>query len=150
MIFLQKAIENLLSDRDIKRSGHSELKAACEDLLESVKSSAEEQQEDAPNGTVLPELHSKSLSSIPIGKVFLPFELACQSKTTRMVISSLDTIQKLVAYGHIRYEYVAEDYEDRQFDDHLVTTIANCFQVMCMLFHLLSYLFQKFTYHFFL
>ena len=127
MIFLQKAIETLLSDRDIKRSGHSELKAACEDLLESVKN-VEQEQEKLTN-TVLPEVHSKSLASIPIGKVFLPFELACQSKTTRMVISSLDTIQKLVAYGHIRYEYVAEDYEDRQFDDHLVATIANCFQV---------------------
>ena len=135
MIFLQKAIENLLSDRDIRRSGHSELKAACEDLLESVKSNEQDATQGSsstpatPNGTVLPEIHSKSLNSIPIGKVFLPFELACQSKTTRMVISSLDTIQKLVAYGHIRYEYVAEDYEDRQFDDHLVNTIANCFQV---------------------
>ena len=36
-MYVQKAIENLLQHRDIKRSSHSELKAACVDALNTLK-----------------------------------------------------------------------------------------------------------------
>ena len=32
------------------------------------------------------------------------FSLACQSKTPRLVVISLDGIQKLIAYGHLTGE----------------------------------------------
>ena len=47
---------------------------------------------------------------VHVEKFFLPFELACQSKTPKIVVSALDSIQKLVAYGHISYE----NFEVRQ------------------------------------
>ena len=42
---------------------------------------------------------------VQVEKFFLPFELACHSKTPKIVCSALDSIEKLVAYGHISYEF---------------------------------------------
>ncbi len=38
-----------------------------------------------------------------------------------------NSIQKLVAYGHIRYDFVSKPNDDRHFDDHLVEVVADCF-----------------------
>ncbi len=45
MMFVQKAIQTLLNDRDIKKSYNSELKAACETALQKIQ----ESQENAAN-----------------------------------------------------------------------------------------------------
>ena len=172
-MYVQKAIENLLQHRDIKRSSHSELKAACVDALNTLKAenaSVEKPSTPIPNGTgndgsggsacgsesptsttsvpsawVLPEPNP---SCVHVEKFFLPFELACQSKTPKIVCSALDSIEKLVAYGHISHEYfdnqqkefiaaaAATNQSQNQseakkepllFDDHLTSTVANCF-----------------------
>ena len=49
------------------------------------------------SSSVLPELEAR----LEADKYFLPFELACQSKTPRLVVISLDGLQKLIAYGHM-------------------------------------------------
>ena len=36
-MFIQKAIETLLADKDIKRAAHAELKATCEQVLDEIK-----------------------------------------------------------------------------------------------------------------
>ena len=36
-MFIQKAVENLLADRDIKRAAHAELRATCEQVLEEIR-----------------------------------------------------------------------------------------------------------------
>ena len=38
MMYVQKQIEKLLQHKDIKRASHSELKAACVDALNTLKS----------------------------------------------------------------------------------------------------------------
>lgn len=49
--------------------------------------------EDGNNSSALPL--PKSEESIPVDseKYFVPFELACQSKTPRIVVTSLDCLQ---------------------------------------------------------
>jgi hypothetical protein len=40
-MFVEKALSNLLADRDIKRSHHAELKVACEKALADLKAQTE-------------------------------------------------------------------------------------------------------------
>lgn len=139
MMYVQKQIEKLLQHKDIKRASHSELKAACVDALNTLKSensSTENPSTPVPNGAptdgsggsacgsespnsndsrfsaawVLPEPNP---SCVHVEKFFLPFELACQSKTPKIVCSALDSIEKLIAYGHISHEYF--DNQQKEF-----------------------------------
>ena len=172
-MYVQKQIEKLLQHKDIKRYSHSELRAACVDALNTLKAenvSTEKPSTPVPNGTATdPSSQSVSGSESPgstrssvsawvlpepnpscvhVEKFFLPFELACQSKTPKIVCSALDSIEKLIAYGHISHEYfdnqqkeflavaaaTSENPKDAQttkepmlFDDHLTATVANCF-----------------------
>ena len=121
-MYIQKAIESLLADRDIRRSVHNDLRAACEEALKDLEkedvnansaNSGTVDEEDSSsksktrNGYVLPEVVPVPLRHVPLDKVFVPFELACtQNRNARLVISALDSIQKLVAYGHIRFDYL--------------------------------------------
>ena len=57
---------------------------------------------------------------VQVEKFFLPFELACHSKTPKIVCSALDSIEKLVAYGHISYEF----FEVRKFIYYLGCTYS--------------------------
>ena len=105
-MFVEKALTNLLADRDIRRSHNAELKAACEKVLGDLRdgaaaaAAAAEPPQDGGAASVLPEVDATS--PLDMESLFKPFELACQSRSPRMVTASLDSIQKLVAYGHIR------------------------------------------------
>lgn len=126
-MYVRKAIATLLSHKDVKRSSHSELRVACEEALRNLDelypSEGKSEKSDLnPDSSILPEPNP---SCVHVERFFLPFELACQSKTPKIVCSSLDSIEKLVAYGHISWTYFEND-EDL-FDDHLTSTVANCF-----------------------
>ena len=110
-MYVRKAITTLLSHKDIKRSAHNELRLACEEALKVL-----DEQFPLSNGSTPASPSVASVSSfsvlpepnpilIHVEKFFLPFELACHSKTPKIVCSALDSIEKLVAYGHISYEY---------------------------------------------
>lgn len=78
---------------------------------------------------------------------FLPFELACQSRTPRIVVTALDCLQKLIAYGHLSGSGSAtpSDHavavgaingsstpgtpsdQPQLLIDRIVSTICNCF-----------------------
>lgn len=60
-------------------------------------------------------------------KYFLPFELACQSKTPRIVVTALDCLQKLIAYGHLTGNLPDSSAPGKFLIDRIVTTICNCF-----------------------
>lgn len=61
-------------------------------------------------------------------KYFVPFELACQSKSTRIVIVALDCIQKLIAYGHFTGNKIdSRTNENKLLIDSMVDAICNCF-----------------------
>ena len=114
--------------KDIKKSSHSELKTACEEALKALQDDHQADGGGLPNGNgaaspvsvrsansmascVLPEPNPSR--GVNVETFFLPFELACRSKTPKIVCTSLDSIEKLVAYGHISYEYFASNGHDQ-------------------------------------
>lgn len=59
---------------------------------------------------------------------FQPFELACQSKSIRIVIIALDCVQKLIAYGHFTGNNIDSRSEEKKLlIDTIVNSICNCF-----------------------
>ncbi|XP_009076409.1 PREDICTED: brefeldin A-inhibited guanine nucleotide-exchange protein 2-like, partial [Acanthisitta chloris] len=85
-----------------------------------IKSELEKQRE----GTAAPP----KANFIEADKYFLPFELACQSKSPRIVSTSLDCLQKLIAYGHITGNAPDSGAPGKRLIDRIVETICNCFQ----------------------
>lgn len=60
-------------------------------------------------------------------KYFLPFELACQSKSSRIVVTALDCLQKLIAYGHLAANVPDSTTPGKLLIDRIVETICACF-----------------------
>ncbi|XP_007578104.1 brefeldin A-inhibited guanine nucleotide-exchange protein 2 [Poecilia formosa] len=119
-MFLSRALEKILSDKELKRSQHSQLRKACQVALDEIKEELEKQKD----GTVVPP----KANYIEADKYVLPFELACQSKSPRIVSTSLDCLQKLIAYGHITGNAPDNKVPGKRLIDRLVETICNCFQ----------------------
>ncbi|XP_037121927.1 brefeldin A-inhibited guanine nucleotide-exchange protein 2 isoform X2 [Syngnathus acus] len=119
-MFLSRALEKILSDREVKRSQHSQLRKACQVALDEIKAELEKQKD----GTVVPP----KVNYIEADQYVLPFELACQSKSPRIVSTSLDCLQKLIAYGHITGNAPDGRTPGKRLIDRLVETICNCFQ----------------------
>ncbi|XP_019722181.1 brefeldin A-inhibited guanine nucleotide-exchange protein 2 isoform X1 [Hippocampus comes] len=119
-MFLSRALEKILSDREVKRSQHSQLRKACQVALDEIKAELEKQKD----GTVVPP----RANYIEADQYVLPFELACQSKSPRIVSTSLDCLQKLIAYGHITGNAPDSRTPGKRLIDRLVETICNCFQ----------------------
>ncbi|KAI3357087.1 hypothetical protein L3Q82_015558 [Scortum barcoo] len=138
-MFLSRALEKILSDKEVKRSQHSQLRKACQVALGECVC-----ERDPPkllsvghfqraqlfallscrDGTVVPP----RANYIEADKYVLPFELACQSKSPRIVSTSLDCLQKLIAYGHITGNAPDSRTPGKRLIDRLVETICNCFQ----------------------
>ncbi|KFP57992.1 Brefeldin A-inhibited guanine nucleotide-exchange protein 2, partial [Cariama cristata] len=87
---------------------------------DEIKTELEKQRE----GTATPP----KANFIEADKYFLPFELACQSKSPRIVSTSLDCLQKLIAYGHITGNAPDSGAPGKRLIDRIVETICNCFQ----------------------
>ncbi|XP_053572906.1 brefeldin A-inhibited guanine nucleotide-exchange protein 2 [Bombina bombina] len=119
-MFLSRALEKILADKDVKRAQNSQLKKACEVALDEIKSEIEQPKD----GTATP---SKA-KFIEADKYFLPFELACHLKSPRIVSTSLDCLQKLIAYGHITGNAPDKGEHGKRLIDRIVDTICNCFQ----------------------
>ncbi|XP_070765753.1 brefeldin A-inhibited guanine nucleotide-exchange protein 2 [Enoplosus armatus] len=119
-MFLSRALEKILSDKEVKRTQHSQLRKACQVALDEIKAELEKQKD----GTVVPP----RANYIEADKYVLPFELACQSKSPRIVSTSLDCLQKLIAYGHITGNAPDSRTPGKRLIDRLVETICNCFQ----------------------
>ncbi|XP_069507381.1 brefeldin A-inhibited guanine nucleotide-exchange protein 2 [Ambystoma mexicanum] len=119
-MFVSRALEKILSDKELKRSQHSQLRKACEVALEEIKSELEKQR---PSTATPPKANF-----IEADQYFIPFELACQSKSPRIVSTSLDCLQKLIAYGHITGNAPDSGSPGKRLIDRIVETVCNCFQ----------------------
>ncbi|XP_056131495.1 brefeldin A-inhibited guanine nucleotide-exchange protein 2 [Lampris incognitus] len=119
-MFLSRALEKILSDKEVRRSQHSQLRKACQVALDEIKDELEKQKD----GIVV----APRANYIEADKYVLPFELACQSKSPRIVSTSLDCLQKLIAYGHITGNAPDSGAPGKRLIDRLVETICNCFQ----------------------
>uniref|UniRef100_A0A8C2GT06 ADP-ribosylation factor guanine nucleotide-exchange factor 1 (brefeldin A-inhibited) n=1 Tax=Cyprinus carpio TaxID=7962 RepID=A0A8C2GT06_CYPCA len=111
-MFLTRALEKILADKEVKKAHHSQLRKACEVALGQYDKYELE----------------KSTNFIEADKYFLPFELACQSKCPRIVITSLDCLQKLIAYGHLTGSAPDNTTPGKKLIDRIIETICGCFQ----------------------
>ncbi|XP_074598871.1 ADP ribosylation factor guanine nucleotide exchange factor Sec71 isoform X2 [Brevipalpus obovatus] len=129
-MFIIKALEKILADREIKKSYNSQIKKACETALEEIKKELSHGEENNLSGTSsalpLPKQDSDHIN-IDAEKYFLPFELSCGSKSIRIVIIALDCIQKLIAYGHITGNTQDSRNPEKLLIDVIVETICSCF-----------------------
>ncbi|ESN92223.1 hypothetical protein HELRODRAFT_157983 [Helobdella robusta] len=115
-MFITRALEKILSDREIKKSHHFQLKKACEAALDDIK-----------NDNQLNKLDTHTMGSVETDKYFLPFELACNSKSAKMINTSLDCLQKLIAYGHLTGNSPDPTVPNKRLIDRIVEVICNCF-----------------------
>ncbi|XP_056440537.1 brefeldin A-inhibited guanine nucleotide-exchange protein 1-like isoform X2 [Gadus chalcogrammus] len=130
-MFLTRALEKILADKEVKKAHHSQLRKACEVALEEIKEESEKLSPPPGDGksgsSTLPPIKSKT-NFIEADKYFLPFELACQSKCPRIVITSLDCLQKLIAYGHLTGSAPDSTAPGKKLIDRIIETICACFQ----------------------
>ncbi|XP_044734838.1 brefeldin A-inhibited guanine nucleotide-exchange protein 1 isoform X2 [Chrysoperla carnea] len=127
-MFIVRALEKILADKDIKRSHHSQLKRACEVALEGIKKELKENGEDNKDvSAALPLPRSGNANATTTESYFLPFELACQSKSNRIVVTALDCLQKLIAYGHLTGNVPDSTCPGRLLINRIVETICACF-----------------------
>nr|CAI5838049.1 unnamed protein product [Callosobruchus analis] len=131
-MFILRALEKILNDKEIKRSHHSQLKRACEAALEQIKNeTSTEPKQGSPTedkiSDALPLPKSGDVSALTTEKYFLPFELACQSKSARIVVTALDCLQKLIAYGHLTANVPDSTTPGKLLIDRIVETICACF-----------------------
>lgn len=136
-MFIIRALEKILGDKDIKRSHHSQLKKACDSALEEIRNELKDAEQksgqDNEINTItsaalpLPKNDKSSNNIINAEKYFLPFELACQSRTPRIVVTALDCLQKLIAYGHLTGNIQDSSNPGKFLIDRIVNTICNCF-----------------------
>uniref|UniRef100_A0A8C2X611 ARF guanine nucleotide exchange factor 1 n=1 Tax=Cyclopterus lumpus TaxID=8103 RepID=A0A8C2X611_CYCLU len=124
-MFLTRALEKILADKEVKKAHHSQLRKACEVALGEFNMTLPEKQR--LHVVTLPPIKSKT-NFIEADKYFLPFELACQSKCPRIVITSLDCLQKLIAYGHLTGSAPDNTAPGKKLIDRIIETICACFQ----------------------
>uniref|UniRef100_A0A8R1TUZ9 SEC7 domain-containing protein n=1 Tax=Onchocerca volvulus TaxID=6282 RepID=A0A8R1TUZ9_ONCVO len=122
VMFLRNAIGRILADRDIKKKEHAQLRKACEQAIDELN--ADRMDED--QGITTNVLPSKA-QFIHADRYFLPFDLACHSKSPRIVIIALDCLQKLIAYGHLVGNGVDAANPDRLLIDRIVEAICSPF-----------------------
>lgn len=84
--------------------------------------------ETTDGSTALPLPKNYSTNAINAEKYFLPFELACESRTPRIVVTALDCLQKLIAYGHLTGNVPDSLCPEKFLIDRIVSTICRCFR----------------------
>ena len=77
-----------------------------------------------------PRISGTAQPTVDAERYLLPFELACSSntKSPKVVVTALDCIQKLIAYGHLSGNSPDPMNTRRRVIDRLVDTICQCFQ----------------------
>ncbi|CAF3751735.1 unnamed protein product [Rotaria sp. Silwood1] len=109
-MFLKRALEKLLSEKDMKKSQYQQVKRACETALASITKDSQNTNISYINETY-----------------FLPFELACASNHSRMVDTSLDCLQKLLLNGHAIGSINDPNDPTKFLIDRIVSVICACF-----------------------
>jgi brefeldin A-inhibited guanine nucleotide-exchange protein len=99
----------------------------ADELRKELNESSDNRRDSQDSSAILPFPKNDSPSGINAENFFVPFELACKSKTPRIVVLSLDNIQKLIAYGHLTGNVQDSSNSQKLFVDRIVSTICNCF-----------------------
>ncbi|KAF6772216.1 hypothetical protein AHF37_08654 [Paragonimus kellicotti] len=132
-MFLVKAIEKIAAERETKKSQNATLRKACEEALQLLKKQPEFNSKpvEATSGESscahLPPLRSDTGVLMADDRLLRPFQLACAMKSAKIVTTAVDSLQKLIAYGHVPNEAVGATGKVRVIEQ-VVTTICSCFQ----------------------
>uniref|UniRef100_A0A1A9W040 SEC7 domain-containing protein n=1 Tax=Glossina brevipalpis TaxID=37001 RepID=A0A1A9W040_9MUSC len=130
-MFIVRALEKILADKDIKRSQNSQLKKSCDTALEQIKaeliSAGQITEGNELPCAALPLPKNDAASIINAETYFLPFELACKSRSPRIVVTALDCLEKLIAYGHLTGAIQDSASPGHLLIDRIVNTICGCF-----------------------
>ncbi|VDN05986.1 unnamed protein product [Thelazia callipaeda] len=122
VMFLRNAIERILSERDIKKKELTHLRKVCEQTVEELSINNVD-----GNHCVTENVLPSNSQFIYADHYFLPFDLACRSKSPRIIIIALDCLQKLIAYGHLVGKGVDVSNPDRLLIDRIVEAICSPF-----------------------
>lgn len=129
-MFLINAIEKIASERETKKTPNSALRNACEEALQLLKQQPNGcpklVSDDRPSAH-LPPLRSHDCMLLADERLLRPFQLACSLKSPKIVITAVDSLQKLIAYGHVPNSAVGSNGRVRIIEQ-IVTTICSCFQ----------------------
>uniref|UniRef100_A0A8C2NZI0 SEC7 domain-containing protein n=1 Tax=Capra hircus TaxID=9925 RepID=A0A8C2NZI0_CAPHI len=96
-MFLTRALEKILADKEVKKAHHSQLRKACEVALGERGGGP---RDGGGEG----------------------------SKCPRIVSTSLDCLQKLIAYGHLTGNAPDSTTPGKKLIDRIIETICGCFQ----------------------
>ncbi|CAH8874145.1 unnamed protein product [Trichobilharzia szidati] len=131
-MFLVRSIEKIANERETRKSHNSAVKKACEEALVLLKDQPQvlgNNKLSPPNesSTHLPPLKSDCGILLSDERLLRPFQLACTMKSPKIVSTAIDSLQKLIAYGHISNTAVCSSGKVRIIEQ-VVTTICSCFQ----------------------
>eukprot|EP00117_Sycon_ciliatum_P018371 scpid7307/ scgid0207/ Brefeldin A-inhibited guanine nucleotide-exchange protein 2 len=120
-LFLERALEKILSDRETRRSQHAKLKQKCEQALERLQAACKTRSPGSRHSI------STAPSVSDVEYYYLVLEHVCQSRSPRLVSTALDCLQKLIAPGYLTG--LSPDPEDptKPLGDRIVDTICSCF-----------------------
>nr|XP_009862113.1 brefeldin A-inhibited guanine nucleotide-exchange protein 1 isoform X1 [Ciona intestinalis] len=119
-MFLTRALERILADKELKRSQNSQLKKACRLALDEIKQDLEH---DSP-GDGPPK---SPFTIIEADRYFLVFEMACKSKSPSIVTAALDCLQKMIVYGILVGNAPDSSVPGKRLIDRVIDAICQCF-----------------------
>jgi len=120
-MFLTRALQRILEDREIKRSYNSELRLECKKTLEKLKNELQ------ASGVSEDSIHSE-FTPIEAESYFPVFELACKSRSPSIVRDSLDCLQKMIVYGMLVGNLPDDVITDQKpIINRVIEAICECF-----------------------
>jgi len=120
-MFLTRALQRILEDREIKRSYNSELRQECKKTLEKLKNELQ------ASGVSEDSIHSQ-FTPIEADSYFPVFELACKSRSPSIVRDSLDCLQKMIVYGMLVGNLPDDVVTDQKpIINRVIEAICECF-----------------------
>uniref|UniRef100_A0A5K3F6V9 SEC7 domain-containing protein n=1 Tax=Mesocestoides corti TaxID=53468 RepID=A0A5K3F6V9_MESCO len=129
-MFISRALEKIASEKQTRKSSNVELREACWDgiafLRTRVDISGGDSDKSLRSDIYTPPSQSQGGALLNDEKLLIPFELACKSKSPKIVATSLDCLQKLIAYGHVPND-AFDSTGNVRLIDRIVQTICSCF-----------------------
>lgn len=138
-MFISRALEQIIAEKQTRKPSNNELREACRDGIEFLKTRInlleKGKHESLGSNGYMPTSQAQGGALLNDEKLLRPLELACKSKSPKIVAISLDCIQKLIAYGHV--PNTALDPSGKAgVIKRIVQTICSCFNVRSLAFFL--------------
>ena len=120
-MFIIQSLENILANEQVQNK-YLGLRQACETALEEIRNELKHNRPDQSNVVA-----AQPSSIINAEKYYAPFELACECAISQVMIIALDTMQKLISYGHLNGTSPDPLNPKRRLIDRLVETVCRCY-----------------------